>query len=44
VSVEEWRCSCSDEGIKDRRTWGRIKDSLVKIEKVEIENGFAVMS
>ncbi len=44
VSVEEWRLACSDEGIKDRRTWGRIKDSLVKIEKVEIENSFAVMS
>ena len=44
VSVEEWRSACSDAGIKDRRNWSRIKESLVKLEKVEIENGFVVMS
>lgn len=44
VSIEEWRSACSDKGITDRRNWSRIKESLVKLEKVEIENGFAVMS
>ncbi len=44
VSVEEWRSACSDKGITDRRDWSRIKESLVKLEKVEIENGFVVMS
>jgi hypothetical protein len=44
VSIEEWRSACSDKGITDRRDWSRIKESLVKLEKVEIENGFVVMS
>ena len=43
VSVEEWRSACSDAGITDRRIWKKIKDSLVKIEKIEIENGFSVI-
>lgn len=44
VSLEEWRCACSDEGIKDRRVWRQTKESLVKHEIVIVENGFAVMS
>jgi len=43
IAVEDWRLACSDKGIKDRRDWKRIKDSLVKLKIVEIENGFAAI-
>jgi hypothetical protein len=44
VSVESWRSACFDKGIKDRRIWKQVKESLKRQEMVIIESGFVVMS
>lgn len=44
ISLEDWRSACSDAGIKDRRIWKQVMESLSKNGTVIIENGFVVLS
>jgi hypothetical protein len=40
VSFAEWRQECKEKGLTHRETWRRVSDSLIKQERVYLENGF----